>query len=147
MPLVGIGTTHPSLDERAGPGVVLVPRHSEADARQLPVPARGLSAGVGVRDLAAGLQGWMGGLDGLERAREALAPVSRGRLSHPDVRPAGLGGQPGVYAHLVLLGFDRGLATIVAIGMHAITQAFEYLVGIAAAAVLAIAGRPGRQGG
>lgn len=47
-----------SLDERAGAGVVLLPRHPEADSRHLPVPACGLSAGLGVGDLAAGLQGW-----------------------------------------------------------------------------------------
>ena len=46
----------------------------------------------------------------------------------------------GMTGALVLLGFDREPATIVAIGMHAIAQAYEYLLGIAALGLLALAG-------
>lgn len=47
----------------------------------------------------------------------------------------------GMTGALVLLGFDRELATIVSIGIHAVTQAFEYLLGIVALALLAVPGR------
>lgn len=41
---------------------------------------------------------------------------------------------------LVLLGFDRGPATIVSVGLHGIAQAYEYLLGIAALGILAVTG-------
>ncbi len=49
----------------------------------------------------------------------------------------------GMTGALVLLGFDREPATIVSIGIHGITQAFEYLLGLAALGILAVsASRP-----
>lgn len=47
----------------------------------------------------------------------------------------------GMTGALVLLGFDRGPATIVSIGIHGIAQAYEYLLGIVALGILAVAGR------
>ncbi len=51
----------------------------------------------------------------------------------------------GMTGALVLLGFDRGTAAIVSIGIHGIAQGFEYLLGIAALGVLAVAGRKRMQ--
>ena len=39
---------------------------------------------------------------------------------------------------LVLLGCERGPATIVAIGIHGIAQVYEYILGIVASGILAI---------
>ena len=44
----------------------------------------------------------------------------------------------GLAGALIVLGFDRGLATIVSIGIHGIAQAYEYLLGIVALGVLAV---------
>jgi hypothetical protein len=46
----------------------------------------------------------------------------------------------GMTGALVLLGFDRGPATIVSIGIHGIAQAYEYLLGIVALGILAVTG-------
>jgi len=53
----------------------------------------------------------------------------------------------GMTGALVLLGFDRGPATIVAIGIHGIAQAYEYLLGIVALGFLAISGRKTSEAG
>ena len=44
----------------------------------------------------------------------------------------------GMTGALVLLGLDRGPATIVSIGIHGIAQAYEYLLGIVALGILAV---------
>lgn len=46
----------------------------------------------------------------------------------------------GMTGALVLLGFERGPATIVAIGIHGIAQAYEYLLGTVAFGILAVGG-------
>jgi uncharacterized membrane protein YbhN (UPF0104 family) len=50
----------------------------------------------------------------------------------------------GMTGALVLLGFDRAQATLVAVGMHGIAQAYEYLLGFAAFGLLAVFSRRGR---
>jgi hypothetical protein len=53
----------------------------------------------------------------------------------------------GMTGALVLLGFERGPATVVAVGMHGIAQGYEYLLGIVALGILAATGAAGPGGG
>jgi uncharacterized membrane protein YbhN (UPF0104 family) len=46
----------------------------------------------------------------------------------------------GLTGALVLLGLERGTAAVVAVGMHAIAQGYEYLLGIVALGILAVTG-------
>lgn len=54
----------------------------------------------------------------------------------------------GMTGALVLLGLDRGSATIVSIGIHGIAQVYEYLLGIVALGILAVTSgkTSGKQG-
>ncbi len=51
----------------------------------------------------------------------------------------------GMTGALVLLGFDRGLATQVSIGIHGIAQMYEYFLGILAFGLLAVVFRRARE--
>lgn len=57
----------------------------------------------------------------------------------------------GMTGALVLLGLERGPATIVAVGMHGIAQGYEYVLGIVALGILAVTtsgkGRSQSRGG
>jgi hypothetical protein len=74
-------------------------------------------------------------------ATELLASLPIPALGQFGVWEGGLTGA------LVLLGFERGPATIVSIGIHGIAQAYEYVLGIVALGILVLTGRRSRSSG
>jgi len=118
------------------------------------LPAFALSAGIRLAKyvaLAALMSALLDGL-GVATARPGFWDLIIGISATEIVAslPIPALGQFGVWegglvGSFVLLGFERGPATIVAVGIHAITQAFEYALGALALGVIAATKRAARD--